>query len=1755
MSSLLSYGFYLRRDYTWNRKILQNPTAQDGLSTPVVDFLVGPGTLGGLGGIFSMGMTTTLNTSVAFSRAGSNRADNIFTSAISFNALAGDDLVFGTTQAQQLLGGDGNDVINGGGGADVINGGAGVNQIAFGIIGTGVRGGTINPYGVGVTVNLLAGTYSYKTTYDARGVCVFAGASGKVLNVTQVWGSTGSDTITGENSGDVLWGNESSDIIVGGSGGDVIFGDGNYAASTDGNDTIRAGVGRDIIYGGLGADTIDGSAGNNFIHGDYHAVPTGTLVDGRDVITAAHGDNTVYGGGADDRITLGHGRNRIYGDYYGLNLGDGADVIVAGNGGNTVFGGGGADTVTTGSGVDLIYADNLYLLDTAGNPYRNTSPDTANPTLAGNDTVWSGAGNDTVLGGGGDDVISGGAGSDLLVGNEGNDAIYSGSSGAYSLVVPYSVGDRIYLSGGAPGFPASTGFDGSPDYSPGARYSLASPDPLSGTNVAWVGYDFDPATSAAKQSSGPLGAVVLADFHPASDTLHVASGAVAIIGGVSSVMDWSGADTLDLSTAAADNQGLIVVSTGAGDDTVRPGYGDYRIYGNDGLNRVELQDNTRADVYIDTFASRAMVTGFSDDDRILVNRALVDAFGPYRQGALSTTTSDATSATVADGQALNAGLVGALTFSATYNNYLGRASTLPISGSQVPYMPTLPEHGYDPQPYPSVSPPGTNSGISTPTPAAYATWKSNGAYPNEVYRYAAGFGEVSDYIAGSALLFVGYYVLAPIPIVGPIISIASIVLGALHINDAVNEVRPHLNATYSTSANLTSSYASVWRADGDVTYGDNTAWDNAPFLGLYQPSYDGAAPALEVTAADLSSSVANTYGIHSIVAVNTKGTDGDKTYVYLVNSPDNLVQNSEAKLLAQVDYRLTADQVVVYDGATDPYNQPGAVTPVLPPAVVSVILDGGDAAGNDIPGGYVTTSPDPILNVSFGGPLSSTDTVQLYRGDTLIQTLVRGSGGTGTFDPSLLVASFSSIPGFTSATSSSYTVVATSVQGFTSEWSGRFVYDANSPALAPSLAYLHSTDALDPDEEPVEYSAGLRPTGSFLKVSSNKEGSAGLSTDTSRVNTGLTGAGSTFEGVLKDFADYAQPSTAVSTRIFATDALGLRQEIGALGSVDNPTVMIGPSGGGTVTAGGTDVAVYATGLYNTIYAGTAGFVMVDDARAATAEVSIGAGLTIGAIDSVKINGVRHVIESYDATTGLATVSSTAPGALGDVSLDDATVTLTQVSVSDTGVVSESNTLKADQDVDFTGGVSGASTVYGEAAGQIIYGGGGADVLYASQSSSAAGISLVAGGPGQVLRSYGNADYLFDSEYGGTTLIGGGGADTIDVTHGNNTVRFLDIADATPNAHPLVKGFTAGEGTVFDLVPALTKAIDDTATAIDEYAQTPLNFVGEITSATDLASAAGSLTVGDFGYVQLDETATGKSTYIVVNATSAAGAEMVIRLAGEHALSASDFIYQASIASASYETTTNTLVLTGTGFNTAASVDVTKLTWDVDGDGSVTPDLNLSAAYVTSARVDSSTRITVTLTSGTLEGLAGFGGATADTLDVAAGFLGGAPASFDDVATSITATASAGSGILYGDSLDDALVGTSGADVLVGGGGADSLTGGPGTDVITLGDGSDTVIFDSLIGSDIVTDYSVADDSVQLSKATFAALGAVGALLSAEFYSAAGAVAGADASDRMVYDSASGRLYYDADGSGAIGAVLIGTFIGSPTLTHSEFAII
>lgn len=104
-------------------------------------------------------------------------------------------------------------------------------------------------------------------------------------------------------------------------------------------------------------------------------------------------------------------------------------------------------------------------------------------------------------------------------------------------------------------------------------------------------------------------------------------------------------------------------------------------------------------------------------------------------------------------------------------------------------------------------------------------------------------------------------------------------------------------------------------------------------------------------------------------------------------------------------------------------------------------------------------------------------------------------------------------------------------------------------------------------------------------------------------------------------------------------------------------------------------------------------------------------------------------------------------------------------------------------------------------------------------------------------------------------------------------------------------------------------------------------------------------------------------------------------------------------------------------------------------------------------------------------------------------------------------------------------------------------------------GAQTIAFTTAAGPDTFQGYSVADDSITLSKATFAGLGAVGALGAAEFESGAGLTAAATAAGRIVYNTTNGNLYYDADGNGATAAVLIGTFSGAPALVVGEFAIV
>jgi Ca2+-binding RTX toxin-like protein len=143
---------------------------------------------------------------------------------------------------------------------------------------------------------------------------------------------------------------------------------------------------------------------------------------------------------------------------------------------------------------------------------------------------------------------------------------------------------------------------------------------------------------------------------------------------------------------------------------------------------------------------------------------------------------------------------------------------------------------------------------------------------------------------------------------------------------------------------------------------------------------------------------------------------------------------------------------------------------------------------------------------------------------------------------------------------------------------------------------------------------------------------------------------------------------------------------------------------------------------------------------------------------------------------------------------------------------------------------------------------------------------------------------------------------------------------------------------------------------------------------------------------------------------------------------------------------------------------------------------------------------------------------------------------------------------------DAMSGGAGNDTLAGGAGNDILKGGLGNDVLSGGAGADSFFFAEAPGaanSDVISDFTSGADKLRLDDAFFTGIGTLGGFApnDARFHAAAGATGGADASDRVVYDTSTGNLYYDADGSGLGVAQLFATLDLHPQLAAQDFVVI
>jgi Ca2+-binding RTX toxin-like protein len=365
--------------------------------------------------------------------------------------------------------------------------------------------------------------------------------------------------------------------------------------------------------------------------------------------------------------------------------------------------------------------------------------------------------------------------------------------------------------------------------------------------------------------------------------------------------------------------------------------------------------------------------------------------------------------------------------------------------------------------------------------------------------------------------------------------------------------------------------------------------------------------------------------------------------------------------------------------------------------------------------------------------------------------------------------------------------------------------------------------------------------------------------------------------------------------------------------------------------------------------------------------------------------------------------------------------------------------------------------------------------------------------------------------GADTLIGGAGNDTLDGRAGNDTLSGLagnDTLTGSSGDDRLSGGDgidTASYATANSAVKVslATTSSQKTGGAGTDTIDSIENLIGsafndELTGnagANRISGGSGNdVLTGGAGVDTLDG-GQGSDTYILAALSEKTGAEII-----DTGISGTDELRYAA-------STTGTLVL---------SAGDTGLERVVIGTGSA------SAAVVT--------------------------GTTALSVDAST------------VANGLTIIGNAGVNTLTGSAYNDVLEGGRGNDILFGGAGNDTLTGGAGNDVMNGGAGADSFVFNTAPNAsnnkDTISDFSVGEDRLLLLKSVLKELGITGSTLGADaFWAAPGAKSGHDATDRIIYDTSSGALYYDPDGIGRAASIQIAQMQAGLSLSATDIFVI
>ena len=392
-----------------------------------------------------------------------------------FDALGGDDEIYGEDGNDTLIGGIGNDTLNGGcgddtyifnkgDGADIIEDWSGTDTIKFG---EGIRKEDLivlrniskNAYGHldGTRDIIIKFKHNETDSITLKNVIMgnktnasasienFLFANGESLSFEDIkrLSQVGSD----KNDVMAIYDDIEKNILIGGGGNDELYGQ-------DGNDILSGGTGSDLLDGGIGNDTLIGGKDDDTLNGGYG---DDTYIfnkgDGNDTITDNQGTDTIkFGEGISKedlivkrvaRIDDRTGRKE-YSDIVIFFKNSSNDSITLRDAAysNAINENNIIETFEFANGGKLNFEDikklSLIGSDSSENIVGYVHTHNIIKGEGGDDKLYGQGWNDTMYGGDGNDLIEGGSGNDTLIGDRGNDTL---NGGADNDTYVYNKGD------------------------------------------------------------------------------------------------------------------------------------------------------------------------------------------------------------------------------------------------------------------------------------------------------------------------------------------------------------------------------------------------------------------------------------------------------------------------------------------------------------------------------------------------------------------------------------------------------------------------------------------------------------------------------------------------------------------------------------------------------------------------------------------------------------------------------------------------------------------------------------------------------------------------------------------------------------------------------------------------------------------------------------------------------------------------------------------------------------------------------------------------------------------------------------------------------------------------------------------------------------------------------------------------------------------------------------------------------------------